>query len=252
MVSAPQARVSASTTFALGCGVTWAEPPPMMVGVERVGTEQCDPTRRRARQRQNAVIREQDRCLSGGMAEQIAMSSAVGGLGAIAGAGPSSAPIRSSPPRNRPTAASRSASSTSPFLTASTTVAPELTGRARHLEIESGSQRRGRFGHAEPVGHHQALESPLVAQDVEEQRRLLGQPAAVQPVVRRHDGERPALADGDLEGDEVELAECAFVDDRADGSPFELGLIARRMLDGGEDALGLDTLHVPGGETSRQ
>ncbi len=107
-------------------------------------------------------------------------------------------------------------------------------------------------GDREPVRHHQTLESPVVTQDVEQECRLLGQPAPVEPVVGRHDGERAALADGELEGNEIQLAERALVDDRADGRPLELGVVADEMLDGGEDALGLDPADVAGGETARQ
>ena len=82
--------------------------------------------------------------------------------------------------------------------------------------------------------------------------RLLGQPAPVEPVVGRHDGECAALADGDLEGHQIELAQRALVDDRADGRPLELGVVADEVLDGGEDALRLDAAHVAGGEATRQ
>ncbi len=96
------------------------------------------------------------------------------------------------------------------------------------------------------------LETPLVAQDVQEECGLLGQPPPVQPVVGRHDGECSALADRHLERNEIELAQRALVNDRTDGRALELGVIADEMLDGGEHAFGLDAPHVPGGKTARQ
>ena len=64
--------------------------------------------------------------------------------------------------------------------------------------------------------------------------------------------ERAALADGDLERKEIQLAQRALVNDRADGRPLEFGVIADEMLDGGEHAFGLDAPHVPGGKAARQ
>ena len=121
-----------------------------------------------------------------------------------------------------------------------------------HLEVQPGTQRRGRLGHGEPVRHDQSLKTPLLTQDVEQELRLLGQPAAVEPVVRGHDGQSPALANGHLEREEVQLAERPLVNDRVDGAALEFGVIAHEVLDRGKDAVRLDPPHVAGGQTTRE
>ncbi len=131
-----------------------------------------------------------------------------------------------------------------PLLNGSRQRGTECSRGPRHLEVEPGAESDGRLDDAEPVGHDQAFETPLVTQDVDEEPALLGQPAPVQAVVPRHDAECPALAHGELERDQVQLAQRAFVDDRAHGGALELGVVAHEMLHGGEDAIGLDAAHV--------
>ena len=59
---------------------------------------------------------------------------------------------------------------------------------------------------------------------------LLGEPPAVQPVVGRHDPERAALLHRQLEGQQVQLAQGALVDHRADRAALELGVVAHEVL----------------------
>ena len=56
--------------------------------------------------------------------------------------------------------------------------------------------------------------------------------------------ERPAVAHGDLEREQVQLAQRALVNDGADGAALELRLVADEVLDGGEDAVRLHPPHV--------
>ena len=70
-----------------------------------------------------------------------------------------------------------------------------------------------------------------------QQRLVLGAVAAVEPVVGGHQPERAALADGELERHEVELAQRALVDHRGHRVAVELGLVADQVLGRGGDAL---------------
>ena len=72
--------------------------------------------------------------------------------------------------------------------------------------------------------------------------RLLGQPASVEAVVGRHDGQGTALTHGQLEGNEIELAEGPFVDDRAHGIALVLRLVGDEVLHRGK---GTGRLHAP-------
>jgi len=53
-----------------------------------------------------------------------------------------------------------------------------------------------------------------------------------------------ALADGDLEGHEVQLTQRSLIDHRIDGASFELRVVSHEVLDRGEDPLRLDAAYV--------
>ncbi len=125
-------------------------------------------------------------------------------------------------------------------------------GGPGHLEVEARGRRALGRREREPVGHDEALEAPLAAQDPAEQLRVLRAVAAVQAVVSRHDAERAALADGELEGHEVKLVQRPLVDDGVDRVALELRLVAREVLDRRDDALRLQAAHVAGRGTARQ
>ena len=107
---------------------------------------------------------------------------------------------------------------------------PEGPPAPRHLEVETGARRGHGVGHGEPVRHDQATESPLAAQHVEEQPGLFGEPWPVEAVVGGHQAQRPALADGQLEGQEVELPQRPLVHLGADRGPLELRSLATKCL----------------------
>src|SRR5687768_8469129 len=70
---------------------------------------------------------------------------------------------------------------------------------------------------------------------------MLTAPRAVESVVGRHDAERSALAHGELERYEVDLAQGAWVDDRARHIPFVLRVVRGKVFDRGSDSLLLRT-----------
>ncbi len=81
---------------------------------------------------------------------------------------------------------------------------------------------------------------------------MLRAPQAVEPVVPRHDTERASVAHGVLEGDQVDLAQRAFVDHRAHGVALELGIVAHEVLDRRRHAGGLGSFDEGGGQPPRQ
>ena len=81
-----------------------------------------------------------------------------------------------------------------------------MDGRSRHLEIEAGKDPFGRGVEAEPVGHHDTVEAPFVAQDAPQQFDVVGGVRAVDPVVRAHHRPDAGLLHGHLEREQVQLA----------------------------------------------
>ena len=81
--------------------------------------------------------------------------------------------------------------------------------RRGHLDVEPGIGRLDRVVDAEPVGHDEAVEAPLVAEDVGEQATVLGAVFGAEAVVGAHDPPGAALLDRALERAEVDLAAAA-------------------------------------------
>ena len=100
--------------------------------------------------------------------------------------------------------------------------------------------------HAVPVGHHEAVEAPLVAQDLGEEPPVVGGVLAGDLVVRAHDAPGAPVLDRSLERPEVQLAQRAFVDVDVDGHPLDLGVVGDEVLDGHGHVVCLDPAH-PGG-----
>jgi len=119
-----------------------------------------------------------------------------------------------------------------------------------HFQIETGVRRSFGGESSEPVRHHEALETPLVAQDVLQQPAILRAIAAVHPVVRRHDAERTALAHRDLERQQVHLAKCSIVDDAIDRHAFEFGVVADEVFHGGGHPVRLHSADERGRQSS--
>jgi hypothetical protein len=124
--------------------------------------------------------------------------------------------------------------------------------RTGHLEVVSAERRTRRALEGVPVGDDEPLEAPLLLQHVDQQRPVLGGEGPVHLVVRRHDGGRRRLANGRLEGLEVDLAQGPLRDLGADRHAFELGIVADVVLDRGPDSLALDALYEADGEPCRQ
>ncbi len=124
--------------------------------------------------------------------------------------------------------------------------------RPGHLEIESSRRGVDRRVRAEPVGHDQTVEAPLLSEDGGEQRAVLATPLAIDLVVGRHHGPHAHLSDRRLERSQVELSERPLGHLRADRHPLELRVVGHEVLDGGTDALALYALDVGHSQPGRE
>ena len=122
----------------------------------------------------------------------------------------------------------------------------------RHLQIQPGGQRGNPVGHRAPVGHHQPVETPLLAQHLGEQPPVLGGVRAVDLVVGAHDRPRPGGGDHVLERGQVDLAQRALVDLGVDAEPVGLLVVGGEVLDAGAHPLALQPLDEPGRDASGQ
>ena len=100
----------------------------------------------------------------------------------------------------------------------------------RHQQLVAGLHLRHGVPPAEPVGHHQPVEAPVVPQDAREQLGALRGVGAVQLVVGGHHRPRPGLADGDLEAAQVDLAQRPLGDLDVDGVAVPLVVVGGEVL----------------------
>ena len=116
----------------------------------------------------------------------------------------------------------------------------QVDGRADVLFLVEPRVDRGRGAvRRPPVGLHLALEAPFVLQHVVEQVIVLAGIRAVQAVVAAHHAAGLPALRGDLERQQVELAQRAFVDLAVAAHPAMFLLVARVVLDGRDDLLPL-------------
>ena len=119
----------------------------------------------------------------------------------------------------------------------------ELAGRARHGQVER--RARGGLGGpgGRPVRHDQAVEAPLVVQDLAQQRAL-GHRRPVDPVVGGHHRPDARFTHDGLERRQVELAQRPLVDPDVDRHPLGLRVVGDEVLDASRDAGPLKPPHV--------
>ncbi len=114
---------------------------------------------------------------------------------------------------------------------------------AGHFEVEAVVGG----GHAViggvPVGHEHALEAPIALENLVIEEVVLGGVNAVDQVVGVHDRINVALDDGGLEGGQIDFAHGALVHVDAGVVAIELLVVEGVVLDGGDDALGLNALN---------
>jgi hypothetical protein len=116
--------------------------------------------------------------------------------------------------------------------------------RLVELLVEAGIRRSGRAVGRAPVGDDPALEAPFALHDAVEKFRVLAGVDAVQPVVGAHHAADARFLHGDLEWQEIDLAQRALVSFHVD--PMAIGLlgVGDEVLDGGYDPLRLDAAQL--------
>ena len=125
--------------------------------------------------------------------------------------------------------------------------AVDLVLVARFHQVVAGLGGLHGAGLVAPVGHHDALEAPFVAEDGGQEVDLLLGVFAVHLVVGGHHGPGIGLLHGDLEVLQVDLAEGALADAGVVLVAVRLLVVGHVVLDGGAHPIGLDTAHVGGG-----
>ena len=131
---------------------------------------------------------------------------------------------------------------------------PSLTGgeqplgiheaRAGHLEVEAVVGRADGVVGRVPVRHENALEAPFALEDLQVEELVLRGVDAVDQVVGVHHRVHMALGDGGLKGRQIDFAHGALVHVGAHVVAVVLLAVEGIVLDGGDDALGLDALNV--------
>ena len=122
---------------------------------------------------------------------------------------------------------------------------------ARLHQVVAGLNLCCRIAQACPVGHHDAVEAPLVAQDGGQQFAVLLGERTVQSVIRRHHRPGSSLAHGNLESFQVDFAEGTLRHHLVDTHAVGLLRVAGEVLDGGTHPLTLNASHVGGGNLAR-
>ena len=115
---------------------------------------------------------------------------------------------------------------------------------ARLEHVVAGGNLLGAVVAAEPVGHHEALEAPFVAENRGLQVLALGGVGAVDLVVGAHHGPGVGFLDGDLEALQVDFALGARGDDGVVPGAVRLLVVVGEMLDGGAHVVLLDAAYI--------
>ena len=108
---------------------------------------------------------------------------------------------------------------------------------AGHLEIEAVVDRGDAVVGRVPIGHENALESPLAFEHFQVEEVVLRGVDAVDQVVGVHHRVNVGLGDGGLKGGQIDFAHGALVHVGAGVVAIELLIVERVVLDGGDDAL---------------
>ena len=109
----------------------------------------------------------------------------------------------------------------------------------RHRQVESGGDGTHPVGDRTPVADHQAVETPVLAQDRGQQFAVLERVDAVDLVVRAHHRPGRCGAHHVPEGAQVQLVQAAFIDVGADPHAVGLLIVGGEMLERGTHAAGL-------------
>ncbi len=107
------------------------------------------------------------------------------------------------------------------------------------VHVEAGERGLDGGVGATPVGEDEALEAPVLLEDLVEGVVVLAGVVAVDVVVGAHDAGGVGVGDGDLEGEQVGLAQGAGIEDGVEGVAAGLLIVEGVVLDVAHDVVGL-------------
>ena len=106
--------------------------------------------------------------------------------------------------------------------------------------------------HRPPIGDDQALEAPLILQQIDQQRIAFRTEDAVDAVVRTHDGPRLGIFHRGLESGQVDLPQGALVHLRGDAETLIFLVVGGEMLEGCAHTLALNPVDPRRGHLARE
>ena len=119
---------------------------------------------------------------------------------------------------------------------------PTNSGITGHFEVKTCLESLHSVTYGAPVGHHNTVKAPLVAQHIGKQPFVLRAKDAVDLVVGTHQGGRLCPFDDILKRLQIQPAHGVFRSDRVAEKAVILAVVHRKMLHANTDALTLHTL----------
>ena len=119
---------------------------------------------------------------------------------------------------------------------------PTNSGITGHFEVKTCLESLHSVTYGAPVGHHNTVKAPLVAQHIGKQPFVLRAKDAVDLVVGTHQGGRLCPFDDILKRLQIQPAHGVFRSDRVAEKAVILAVVHRKMLHAYTDALTLHTL----------
>jgi hypothetical protein len=120
-----------------------------------------------------------------------------------------------------------------------------FTNAPVHFQVESAICRGYAIVRRHPMGHHDAVESPVLAHDFRVQVTILRCVLAVDQVVRIHDRADVRLLHRSFKRGKIDFAQRAFIDKGIGIIPQIFGIVGQEVLDSRGNALRLHSLDIP-------
>ena len=103
-----------------------------------------------------------------------------------------------------------------------------------------------------PVAHHDAVEAPLVAEDVGDQLFGVSRMGSIHAVVCGHDRPDAGLFHDGFKGGQVQFSQRWLTDLAFNRHPLELGVVAHKVFGARSNTLGLHAFHIAHRDLARE
>ena len=114
----------------------------------------------------------------------------------------------------------------------------------RHQEVVSGRNLSCAVFLGPPVGHHNALEAPIVPEDFVQEPVAFGSENTVDSIIGAHERPGLRLADHHLKGLQIDFPGGALADENVDAIAVGLLVVDGKMLHRNAHTIALDTIHI--------